>query len=62
MEAKVVIPFWGTRAELAEVIALAQSGRIAAQTEQVTLSGAPAAYNELRLGKLDARAVVTPWT
>ncbi|MGE5111314.1 MAG: NAD(P)-dependent alcohol dehydrogenase [Acidobacteriaceae bacterium] len=61
MEAQVVIPFWGTRAELAEVIALARSGRIVAHTKHFALSDAPAAYNELRSEKLEGRAVVTPW-
>src|SRR6185312_6058103 len=33
-ESRVVIPFWGTKAELAEVIALAGSGRISAHVER----------------------------
>ena len=31
MEVRVVVPFWGTRSELAEVLALARAGRISAQ-------------------------------
>lgn len=60
MEARVVIPFWGTRAELAEVIALAQAGRISAHVEQFPLQSALAAYEKLRSGELAGRAVVTP--
>jgi propanol-preferring alcohol dehydrogenase len=37
METRVVVPFWGTRAELAEVIALARAGRISAHVERFSL-------------------------
>lgn len=58
--ARVIIPFWGTRAELAEVIALAQAGRISAHVEKFPLDQAPLAYEKLRAGKLQGRAVVLP--
>lgn len=60
MEARVVIPFWGTRAELAEVIALAQAGSVEARVQKFDLRDTPAAYNQLRSGKLQGRAVVIP--
>lgn len=60
METQVLIPFWGTRRELTEVIALAQSGRITAHTESFSLANAPLAYEKLRSGKLQGRAVVKP--
>jgi propanol-preferring alcohol dehydrogenase len=59
-ETRTVIPFWGTRAELAEVIALARSGRISARVERFPLTGAQAAYEKLRAGQLSGRAVVLP--
>jgi len=59
MEARVVVPFWGTRAELAEVIALARQGRITAHVETFPLESAAAAYDKLRAGKLRGRAVIT---
>jgi propanol-preferring alcohol dehydrogenase len=59
-ETRTVIPFWGTRAELGEVIALARSGRISARVERFPLTGAQAAYEKLRAGELSGRAVVLP--
>jgi propanol-preferring alcohol dehydrogenase len=59
-EARVSVPFWGTRAELAEVIALARSGRIRAHVERFSLEDAQKAYDTLRSGRLEGRAVVMP--
>lgn len=59
-ESRVVIPFWGTRGELAEVIALARAGRISAHIERFPLRNAQAAYDKLRTGQLSGRAVVVP--
>ena len=59
-DARVVIPFWGTRAELGEVIALARSGRIVAHLDRFPLDNAPEAYQKLEAGKLQGRAVVLP--
>lgn len=59
-ETRLVIPFWGTRAELAEVIALAQAGRISAHIERFPLDRAAEAYEQLQSGKLQGRAVVLP--
>ncbi|HXE76424.1 MAG TPA: NAD(P)-dependent alcohol dehydrogenase [Candidatus Xenobia bacterium] len=59
-EVRVTMPFWGTRAELAEVIALARAGRIAAHVERFPLAEAGTAYERLRSGRLRGRAVVVP--
>jgi propanol-preferring alcohol dehydrogenase len=60
MEARVSVPFWGTRAELAEVIALARAGRIRAHVERFALQDTPQAYEQLRAGRFTGRAVVVP--
>jgi len=60
MEARVSIPFWGTKAELAEVLALGQSGRITAHVETFRLADAAGAYDRLRRGDLRGRAVIIP--
>jgi alcohol dehydrogenase, propanol-preferring len=59
-EARVVVPFWGTRAELAEVIALARAGHIRAHVDRFRLDAAKTAYDRLRLGQLTGRAVIIP--
>jgi propanol-preferring alcohol dehydrogenase len=59
-ETRVVMPFWGTRAELSEVIALARAGRIRAHVERFSLTQAPEAYDKLHKGGLRGRAVVLP--
>jgi alcohol dehydrogenase, propanol-preferring len=60
LEARLVIPFWGTRAELVEVLDLARAGLISARVERFDLPDAPAAYEKLRDGEIDGRAVVVP--
>jgi propanol-preferring alcohol dehydrogenase len=60
METRVMVPFWGTRAELAEVIALARAGRVTAHVEQFPLARAHDAYSKLKAGALHGRAVVVP--
>ena len=62
METAVRVPFWGTRAELAEVIALARDGRIAAHVETFPLDRSAAGYEKLRSGQLHGRAVIVPAT
>jgi propanol-preferring alcohol dehydrogenase len=58
METRVTVPFWGTRAELAEVIALARAGRLTAHIEEFPLANAQDAYDKLKAGALHGRAVV----
>lgn len=60
METQVVVPFWGTRAELAEVIAMARAGRLTAHVERFRLAEAHEAYRKLGAGALHGRAVVVP--
>jgi propanol-preferring alcohol dehydrogenase len=59
-EARLVIPFWGTRAELVEVIALARAGLISAHVQRFELEDAPTAYEKLHRGEVEGRAVVVP--
>lgn len=57
---EVSIPYWGSRTELMEVIALAQSGAIAAEVEVFPLEQALDVYQRLRDGRINGRAVLTP--
>jgi propanol-preferring alcohol dehydrogenase len=59
-EVRVCVPFWGTKAELAQVIALARAGRIRAQVERFSLAEAKTAYERLRSGQVRGRAVIIP--
>ncbi|WP_068154282.1 NAD(P)-dependent alcohol dehydrogenase [Rhodococcus phenolicus] len=58
--ASVVTPYWGSRTELMEVIALARAGRLDIHTETFTLDDAPEAYRRLREGTILGRGVVVP--
>ena len=60
LETGVVVPFWGTRAELHEVIALARDGRLHADVHTFPLAEAPQAYEALRRGEVRGRAVIVP--
>jgi propanol-preferring alcohol dehydrogenase len=60
METSVVISNWGTRAELAEVVALARAGSIRLEVEQVPLSDVVAAYGRLERGEVRGRVVAVP--
>ncbi|MCX4706533.1 NAD(P)-dependent alcohol dehydrogenase [Streptomyces sp. NBC_01373] len=57
---RLSLPFWGTRPELAEVIALARAGSLHVETEQFPLSAAPEALGRLRQGRVRGRAVLLP--
>jgi alcohol dehydrogenase, propanol-preferring len=59
-ETNVVIPYWGTQAELIEVLALRASDRISPQIERFSLHEVDEAYRRMREGTLEGRAVVTP--
>ena len=56
----VFIPQGAPIAELAEVIALAQTGDVIIETEQFDFADTPAAYERLKAGTLNGRAVVLP--
>jgi propanol-preferring alcohol dehydrogenase len=57
---EVSIPYWGSRIELMEVIALAASGHINAEVERFRLEDAIDVYARLRAGQITGRAVLTP--
>ena len=57
---EVSVPYWGTRTELMEVIALAASGAIRPLVERHRLEDAPAVYERLHAGKVRGRAVLVP--
>ena len=56
----VSIPYWGSRVELMEVIAMARNGRIHAETVQFPLEQAVAVYDKLKAGEITGRAVLIP--
>lgn len=59
-ELSVASVFYGSIPELAEVTALAQTGKIRPQVELFPLEQAAQVYARLRDGKLRGRAVITP--
>jgi propanol-preferring alcohol dehydrogenase len=56
----VSTPYWGTRAELIEVIALAQDGRIKLNLEHFPLDKVSEVYEKLQAGQIKGRAVLIP--
>ncbi len=56
----VSIPYWGSRVELMEVIAMARDGRIHAETIEFPLEQAVAVYDKLKAGQIRGRAVLIP--
>lgn len=59
-EVSMTSTFYGSIPELAEVITLAQQGKLTAQVETFPLEGAPEAYDRLRQGMIRGRAVIVP--
>jgi propanol-preferring alcohol dehydrogenase len=59
-EAQLCIPYWGTAVELMECLDLARQGKIHAHLEHFSLEDAPKAYEKMRAGELDGRAVICP--
>jgi propanol-preferring alcohol dehydrogenase len=59
-EVSVATTYWGTLPELHEVIALAASGHVHSQVQTFSLDDAPGAYEQMRAGALDGRAVIVP--
>ncbi|MEG3615177.1 NAD(P)-dependent alcohol dehydrogenase [Isoptericola haloaureus] len=57
-ESEFVVPYWGYRDELFEVLRLARQGRLTVHTEEFAIDDAPAAYDKLWDGTLRGRAVV----
>ena len=54
------IPYWGSRVELMEVIAMARDGRIRAETTAFPLTRAVEVYEKLKAGQITGRAVLIP--
>lgn len=54
------IPYWGSRTELMEVIAMARDGRIHAETTEFPLAQAVEVYDKLKEGEITGRAVLIP--
>jgi propanol-preferring alcohol dehydrogenase len=59
-EASVATTYWGSIPELMDVITLAQQGHLTAHVTTFPLSNALDAYDQLRKGELQGRAVITP--
>jgi propanol-preferring alcohol dehydrogenase len=59
-EVTVATTYWGSLVEYMEVLELAASGRIHAHVERFPLDRAADAYEQLRAGKVEGRAVVVP--
>lgn len=57
---EVSIPYWGSRTELMEVLALAEVDRIRAEVEIFSLEAAADVYQRLREGRIQGRAVLVP--
>ena len=54
------IPYWGSRVELMEVIAMARDGRIHTETMEFPLTQAVEVYEKLKAGEITGRAVLVP--
>jgi propanol-preferring alcohol dehydrogenase len=59
-EAVITTSSWGSRNDLAEVIALARAGRLTATTERHRLEDINAVMDRLEAGQVEGRAVVVP--
>ncbi|MFC7933013.1 NAD(P)-dependent alcohol dehydrogenase [Streptomyces cinereoruber] len=59
-EVSVASPYWGTRAELIEVLDLARVGAVDVHVETYALDDAPKAYERLHEGRVEGRAVILP--
>ena len=59
-DATVRAPYWGSRSELMDVLALAEAGNVKVEIERFSLDDAAEAYARLHEGTLRGRAVVTP--
>jgi propanol-preferring alcohol dehydrogenase len=59
-DAALTVPYWGSAIELMEVLDLARRGDIRAHVERFSLDEAPTAYDRMREGSLEGRAVICP--
>jgi propanol-preferring alcohol dehydrogenase len=60
VEASLQFTYWGTRAELVEVLDLASRGHVAPVISTFSLDDAPTAYAQLESGEITGRAVIVP--
>ena len=58
--ARIATTYWGTEVGLMEVLELARAGKIEVRTERVALDGVADAYDRLRKGEIEGRAVACP--
>ena len=58
----VCVPYWGSRVELMEVIAMARGGQIHAEIVEFPLEQAVEVYAKLKAGQINGRAVLVPGT
>ncbi|GAA4856463.1 NAD(P)-dependent alcohol dehydrogenase [Saccharopolyspora rosea] len=59
-EVAVAAPYWGTRAELIEVLDLARAGAVRAHVETYGIDETPEVYERLHHGQIRGRAVIVP--
>ncbi|MEU9020249.1 NAD(P)-dependent alcohol dehydrogenase [Actinomadura sp. NPDC048394] len=59
-DASVRAPYWGSRAELIEVLELARAGVVDVHVETYSIDEAPEAYERLHAGRVNGRAVILP--
>jgi propanol-preferring alcohol dehydrogenase len=59
-EVNLTSPYWGTRSELIEVLALAESGKLKGHITYYPIEKAAEIYEMLHAGKIVGRAVITP--
>ncbi len=57
---RISTPYWGSRVELLEVIALARQGLININVERFPMADALEVYDKLAKGKINGRAVLVP--
>lgn len=58
--ATVTMPYWGSQAELVEVVALARQGKIQIEIEKFPMDRVLEVYDKMRNGQLKGRAVLIP--
>jgi propanol-preferring alcohol dehydrogenase len=59
-EAQLTTSYWGSRNELAEVVALAQQGKLRSHVERHPLADINTVFARLARGEVDGRAVLVP--
>jgi propanol-preferring alcohol dehydrogenase len=58
--AEIATSYWGTAAELVELVSLARADKIRLDVETFSLDEAPQVYERLRRGDIRGRAVIVP--